>query len=281
MKKLWAGAVALFGLILFISGCSQSTTKESDGKKVIKVAISDEVNPPFLYADEKNEPIGYDIDYMKEIEKKLPDYKFEYIWGEEESNLVGVDTGKYDFAINWFFKNPERQEKFLYSEHEFGYSLTSLITKTDRDDIKTLDDMVGKKFPPVSPSGGLRAILNAYNEQHSDNPLTLESMESPSNAENLKMVDKGKADAMFINVTTFNEIQKELNLDLKVGGVVSKEPIWTVYNKDNTELAKEMDKATVELIEDGTLSKLAEKWFGVDFFQDLEYINEEGFNFEK
>ncbi|GIN90453.1 amino acid ABC transporter substrate-binding protein [Siminovitchia terrae] len=281
MKKLWAGAVALFGLILFISGCSQSTTKESDGKKVIKVAISDEVNPPFLYADEKNEPIGYDIDYMKEIEKKLSDYKFEYIWGEEESNLVGVDTGKYDFAINWFFKNPERQEKFLYSEHEFGYSLTSLITKIDRDDIKTLDDMVGKKFPPVSPSGGLRAILNAYNEQHSDNPLTLESMESPSNAENLKMVDKGKADAMFINVTTFNEIQKELNLDLKVGGVVSKEPIWTVYNKDNTELAKEMDKATVELIEDGTLSKLAEKWFGVDFFQDLEYINEEGFNFEK
>ena len=282
MKKLWAGAVALLGFIFIISGCSQSTTKESDdGKKVVKVAISDEVNPPFLYADENNEPIGYDIDYLKEVEKKLPDYKFEYIWGEEESNLVGVDTGKYDFAINWFFKNPERQEKFLYPEHEFGYSLTSLVTKKDRDDIKTLDDMVGKKFPPVSPSGGLRAILNSYNDQHPDNPLTLESMDSPSNAENLKMVDKGKADAMFINVTTFNEIQKELNLNLKVAGIISKEPIYTVYSKENAELAKEIDQATVELTEDGTLSKLAEKWFGVDFFQDLEYINEEGFNFEK
>ncbi|GIN22733.1 MAG TPA: amino acid ABC transporter substrate-binding protein [Bacillus bacterium] len=282
MKKLWAGAVALLGFIFIISGCSQSTAKESDdGKKVVKIAISDEVNPPFLYADENNEPIGYDIDYLKEVEKKLPDYKFEYIWGEEESNLVGVDTGKYDFAINWFFKNPERQEKFLYPEHEFGYSLTSLVTKKDRDDIKTLDDMVGKKFPPVSPSGGLRAILNSYNDQHPDDPLTLESMDSPSNAENLKMVDKGKADAMFINVTTFNEIQKELNLNLKVAGIISKEPIFTVYSKENAELAKEIDQATVELTEDGTLSKLAEKWFGVDFFQDLEYINEEGFNFEK
>lgn len=282
MKKLWAGAVALLGFIFIISGCSQSTAKESDdGKKVVKVAISDEVNPPFLYADENNEPIGYDIDYLKEVEKKLPDYKFEYIWGEEESNLVGVDTGKYDFAINWFFKNPERQEKFLYPEHEFGYSLTSLVTKKDRDDIKTLDDMVGKKFPPVSPSGGLRAILNSYNDQHPDNPLTLESMDSPSNAENLKMVDKGKADAMFINVTTFNEIQKELNLNLKVAGIISKEPIFTVYSKENAELAKEIDQVTVELTEDGTLSKLAEKWFEVDFFQDLEYINEEGFNFEK
>ncbi len=282
MKKLWAGAVALLGFIFIISGCSQSTAKESDdGKKVVKVAISDEVNPPFLYADENNEPIGYDIDYLKEVEKKLPDYKFEYIWGEEESNLVGVDTGKYDFAINWFFKNPERQEKFLYPEHEFGYSLTSLVTKKDRDDIKTLDDMVGKKFPPVSPSGGLRAILNSYNDQHPDDPLTLESMDSPSNAENLKMVDKGKADAMFINVTTFNEIQKELNLNLKVAGIISKEPIFTVYSKENAELAKEIDQVTVELTEDGTLSKLAEKWFEVDFFQDLEYINEEGFNFEK
>lgn len=141
--------------------------------------------------------------------------------------------------------------------------------------------MVGKKFPPMSPSGGLRAILNAYNEQHPDRPLTIESMDSPSNAENLKLVDKGKADAMFINVTTFNEIQKELQLDLKVAGIISKEPIWTVYNKENEELAKKIDEATVELQEDGTLSKLAEKWFGVDFFQDLEYINEEGFKFEK
>ncbi|MFS0645953.1 transporter substrate-binding domain-containing protein [Siminovitchia sp. 179-K 8D1 HS] len=282
MKKVWLG-VLLLALFTFMGGCSQSSggSEKEDGKKVVKVAISDEVNPPFLYADEKNNPIGYDMDYMKEVEKKLPEYTFEYIWGEEESNLVGVDTGKYDFAINWFFKNPEREEKFLYPEHEFGYSLTSLVTKKDRNDIKTLDDMVGKKFPPMSPSGGLRTILNAYNEQHPDRPLTIESMDAPSNAENLKLVAKGKADAMFINVTTFNEIQKELNLDLKVAGIISKEPIWTVYNKDNEELANKIDEVTVELREDGTLSKLAEKWFGVDFFQDLKYINEEGFKFEK
>ncbi|MBM7714323.1 L-cystine transport system substrate-binding protein [Bacillus thermophilus] len=281
MKKVLLGA-ALFTLFAFMGGCSQSSadSEKTDGKQVVKVAISDEVNPPFLYADENNNPIGYDMDYMKEIEKKLPEYTFEYVWGEEESNLVGVDTGKYDFAINWFFKNPERGEKFLYPEHEFGYSLTALVTKKDRDDIKTLDDMVGKKFPPMSPSGGLRTILNAYNEQHKDRPLTIESMDAPSNAENLKLVDKGKADAMFMNVTTFNEIQKELDLDLKVAGIISKEPIWTVYHKDHTELAKKIDEATVELREDGVLSKLAEKWFGVDFFKDLDYMNEEGFHFE-
>ncbi|MEH6942264.1 amino acid ABC transporter substrate-binding protein [Bacillus sp. JJ722] len=281
MKKIWTTALVTLGLLLVLAGCSESSGSETkDGKKIIKVALSDEVNPPFLYTDDNNKPIGYDMDYLKEVEKRLPDYKFEYVFGEEESNLIGVDTGKYDFAINWFFKNPEREEKFLYPEHEYGYSLTSLVTKKNRDDIKTLDDMVDKKLTPMAPSGGLRTILNSYNKENPDKALEIESIEFPSNADNLKRVAEGKADAMFINVTTFNAVQEELNIDLKVSGIVSKEPIWIVFNKDHKDLAKEMDQVTKELIDDGTLSKLAEKWFGADFFKDVDYLNTEGFKFE-
>ncbi|WP_338472305.1 transporter substrate-binding domain-containing protein [Niallia sp. XMNu-256] len=282
MKRLWLTALLALVSIFIIAGCSNTTTNEtSDGKKIIKVALSDEVNPPFLHADDQNNPIGYDMDYLKEIEKKLPDYHFEYVWGEEETNLVGVDTGKFDLAINWFFKNPEREEKFLYPEKEYGYSLTALITKSDRNDIQSLDDMVDKKLAPMSPSGGLRAILNAYNEQHPDNPVAIESIDHPSNADNLKRVAEGKADAVFLNKTTFDAVQEQLNLDLKVGGVVSKEPIFVVFKKEHTELAQQFDQATTELIEDGTLSRLSEKWFGTDIFQDLDYINEKGFEHQQ
>lgn len=281
MKRKLLTAILALATVLVIAGCSNSSSNETeDGRQVIKVALSDEVNPPFLYTDDDNNPIGYDMDYLAEIEKKLPEYKFEYTFGEEEGNLVGVDTGKFDFAINWFFKNPERAEKFLYPEHEFGYSLTALIVKTDRDDIKTLDDMVGKKFTPMPPGGGLRSILNGYNAINTDNPLTIENMDHPSNADNLNRVADGKADAVFLNKSTFDAIQEELNLDLKVGGIVSKEPIYVVYNKEHTELAEKIDQATVELTEDGTLAELAEKWFGVDFFQDLDYINETGFEYK-
>ncbi|MGG3889514.1 transporter substrate-binding domain-containing protein [Metabacillus fastidiosus] len=282
MKKFWLTGFLILASVFIITGCSNNTnTEEADGKQVIKIALSDEVNPPFLYTDDQNNPIGYDIDYLKEIENKLPEYKFEYTFGEEESNLVGVDTGKFDFAINWFFKNPEREQKFLYPTREYGYSMTSLVTKTDRNDIKTLDDMVGKKFPPMSPSGGLRSILNGYNEKHPENPLTIEDIDHPSNADNLKRVDERKADAIFLNKSTFDAIQKELKLDLKISGIVSKEPIFIVFNKEHTVLAEKIDKATLELNEDGTLSKLAEKWFEVDFFKDIDYINEKSFNYEK
>jgi len=280
MKKLYFTLAFAIGLIMALGGCSQSSSSENSDKKVVKVALSDEVNPPFLFTNDQNEPVGYDMDYLKQLEKKLPEYKFEYTLGEEETNLVGVSTGKYDFAINWFFKNPEREEKFLYPAHEYGYSLTALVTQKSRNDIKTLDDMADKKFPPVSATGGLRAILNAYNKEHATKPLTLESIDNPSTAENLKLVDKGKADAIFLNVTTFNEVQKQLKLNLKIGGIVSKEPTWLVFNKNNQKLADEIDKATVKLKNDGTLENLAEKWFKVNFFKDLKYINQQNFNFQ-
>lgn len=135
MKKIWFPFFLTIVSIVVITGCSNSgvnTSKEEDGKKVIKVALSDEVNPPFLYTDDQNNPIGYDMDYLAEVEKKLPEYKFQYIFGEEESNLVGVDTGKFDFAINWFFKNPDREKSFFIQNMNMDILLhRSSLKKTE------------------------------------------------------------------------------------------------------------------------------------------------------
>ena len=46
----------------------------------------------------------------------------------------------------------------------------------------------------------------------------------------------------FLNKSTFDAVQETLDLDLKVGGIVSKEPIFIVYNKEHTELAEKIDE---------------------------------------
>ena len=277
----FAAVLGLTGVLLAGCGASDEKATSENGAEIVKVALSDEVNPPFLSTTDKNSPVGYDIDYLEEVEKKLDGkYEFEYQFGEEESNLIGVSTNKFDFAINWFFKNPEREEKFLYGDPEYGYSMTALITRQDTDDIKTFEDLQGKKLAPMAPSGGLRTILNSYNENNPDKAVEIDTIESPSNADNLKGLAEGKYDAVFLNVSTFNAIQEELNLDIKVGGIVSKEPVFIVYNKKNEELQQAINEATKELEEDGTLSELAEKWFEVDFFQDLEFINQEQYKFD-
>jgi len=274
------GLLAILTVIgmLAVAGCSSQANgsddagKSSAGRTVVKVGLSDDVSPPFLSFDDNNKPIGYDMDYLAELQKRLPEYEFKYELGEEESQLIGTDAGKYAFAMNWFFKNPEREKKFLYPEHPFGYSVTALITKSDRDDIKSFENMTDKKLAPMSPAGGLRSIIKMYNENHPDKQVKVETMDNPSNGENMKLVAAGKADALFLNVITFDDVNKKLNLDLKVGGVISKEPVWLVFNKNQTELAKKIDAATQDMVADGTLGKLAEKWFKVDLFKDIAAI---------
>ncbi|MFI3378162.1 transporter substrate-binding domain-containing protein [Mammaliicoccus sciuri] len=262
----------LMMLIISLSGCG-TITKENNGKKVVKVALSAEVNPPYLYTDSDNKPVGYDMDYMKELEKKLPQYDFQYEFGEEESNIVGIGVGKFDMGINWFFKTPEREQKFLYQKEPYVYSLTTLIVHNDTNDIETLDDLQHKRLTPMSPSGGLYSILTGYNKTHK-NQIDIDEIHKVSNGENFKMIESKRRDAMFLNLTTYQAIQKELNADVKVGGVVSKESVHILYNKKNTQLQKDIDKATKELKEDGTLEELSKKWFGFNIFDDKESLND-------
>lgn len=262
----------LMMLIISLSGCG-TITKENNGKKVVKVALSAEVNPPYLYTDSDNKPVGYDMDYMKELEKKLPQYDFQYEFGEEESNVVGIGVGKFDMGINWFFKTPEREQKFLYQKEPYVYSLTTLIVHNDTNDIETLDDLQHKSLTPMSPSGGLYSILTSYNKTHK-NQIDIDEIHKVSNGENFKMIESKRRDAMFLNLTTYQAIQKELNADVKVGGVVSKESVHILYNNKNTQLQKDIDKATKELKEDGTLEQLSKKWFGFNIFDDKESLND-------
>ena len=262
----------LMMLIISFSGCG-TITKENNGKKVVKVALSAEVNPPYLYTDSDNKPVGYDMDFMKELEKKLPQYDFQYEFGEEESNVVGIGVGKFDMGINWFFKTPEREQKFLYQKEPYVYSLTTLIVHNDTNDIETLDDLQHKRLTPMSPSGGLYSILTGYNKTHK-NQIDIDEIHKVSNGENFKMIESKRRDAMFLNLTTYQAIQKELNADVKVGGVVSKESVHILYNKKNTQLQKDIDKATKELKEDGTLEELSKKWFGFNIFDDKESLND-------
>lgn len=262
----------LMMLIISLSGCG-TITKENNGKKVVKVALSAEVNPPYLYTDSDNKLVGYDMDYMKELEKKLPQYDFQYEFGEEESNVVGIGVGKFDMGINWFFKTPEREQKFLYQKEPYVYSLTTLIVHNDTNDIETLDDLQHKRLTPMSPSGGLYSILTGYNKTH-NNQIDIDEIHKVSNGENFKMIESKRRDAMFLNLTTYQAIQKELNADVKVGGVVSKESVHILYNKKNTQLQKDIDKATKELKEDGTLEELSKKWFGFNIFDDKESLND-------
>ena len=62
---------------------------------------------------------------------------------------------------------------------------------------------------------------------------------------------------------------------MKIGGIVKKEPLHIVYNKQNQQLHDDIDKATQELIDEDELQKLSEKYFDINVFEDLDQINKD------
>lgn len=262
-------------ITMLLSGCNKM--EESDNqksKKEIKVAISAEVNPPYLYTDEHNEFTGLDIDYLKRLEKKLPQYQFKYEVGEEESNLVGIGAGKFDMGINWFFKTPEREQQFLYQDVPYSYALPLIVVNKNNADIHSLNDLPGKKLTPMAPSGGLYSILSQYNKSHTSK-INIDTIQEPSNGDNLKMVSDARRDAIFLNWNTYNAIQKQIGADVKIGGIVKKEPLHIVYNKKHQKLHDDIDQATQELKNTGELQKLSKKYFDINVFDDLDEINKQ------
>ncbi|MCD8821530.1 amino acid ABC transporter substrate-binding protein [Staphylococcus gallinarum] len=262
-------------LILTTAACGKdSNSQKSSSKQEVKVALSAEVNPPYLYTNKKNEFVGLDMDYMKLLEKKLPQYDFKYEVGEEESNLVGIGAGKFDMGINWFFKTPEREKQFLYQDEPYSYALPLLVVNKDNNNIHSLDDLPGKRLTPMAPSGGLFSILTQYNKSH-QKQIDIDTIQEPSNGDNLKMVSQQRRDAMFLNWNTYKAIQEQINADVKIGGIVKKEPLHIVYNKKQQKLHDDIDQATKELKREGKLQALSKKYFDLNVFDSLNEINED------
>ncbi|ANR68772.1 amino acid ABC transporter substrate-binding protein [Staphylococcus equorum] len=262
-------------IVSVLTACGNNDASNSNSqKKEVKVALSAEVNPPYLYTNKDNEFVGLDMDYMKLIEKKLPQYDFKYEVGEEESNLVGIGSGKFDMGINWFFKTPEREKQFLYQDVPYSYALPLLVVNNGNNDIHSLQDLPGKKITPMAPSGGLYSILTQFNKDHSPK-IDINTIQEPSNGDNLKMVSQGRRDAMFLNWNTYKAIQEQINADVKIGGIVKKEPLHIVYNKKHQKLHDDVDRATQELKDEGKLQSLSKKYFDINVFDDLSEINEQ------
>ncbi|EKU48965.1 transporter substrate-binding domain-containing protein [Staphylococcus massiliensis] len=270
MKRI----VLLLIFAVILSGCGANSTQKAtkDNPRTIKVALSAEVNPPYFYTDEHNQYKGLDMEYMKMLEEKLPQYRFKYELGEEESNLVGLGSKKYDMAINWFFKTKEREQKFLYQDVPYSYALPMLAVHESNQDIHQLSDLHDKRLTPMSPSGGLYSILMSHNATH-DKKIKIDTLQSPSNGNNLQMIEDKRRDAMLINWNTYSAVQKAIHTKTKIGGIVKKEPLHIVYHKDEQRLHDDIDQATKELHQEGKLQKLSQKYMNIDVFEDIETLN--------
>jgi L-cystine transport system substrate-binding protein len=124
MKKKFMVLIMVL-LALVLGACSsqetKSTSKESsggakEGTKVQKILVGTGTQfPNVCFIDEDGKLTGYDVELVRKIDEKLPEYEFEFKTMEFSNLLLSLETNKIDFVAHQMEVNEERQEKFLFN----------------------------------------------------------------------------------------------------------------------------------------------------------------------
>ncbi|MCX7772069.1 MAG: amino acid ABC transporter substrate-binding protein [Clostridia bacterium] len=257
--RLLAGVLTL---VLLFTGCGSNKQASANQPKTIIIGTGNGFKP-YCYLDDNNKLAGYEYEVLKEVNKRLPQYKFEYQTFEFKNILISLGANKIDVGAHQFEKNPEREQKYLFGTVPYTTFILRITVAKDRTDINSLADLHGKKVQ-VSPGSNDAYVLETYNKEH-DNAIEL-VYSSSDNATTVKNIEDGRIDA-FISITRIvDSLNKTYGDKLKtVGDPIASSSTYYIFRKEDTQLQKDFDKALQSLKDDGTLSKISIDVLGGDY----------------
>ena len=212
---------------------------------------------PFSYYDDKNELKGYDVDIAREVAKKL-NLKIEFLTAPWDAMLAAFDAGKADAVFNQVSVTDERKKKYDYAQ---PYTVVhgAIITHKDNDDIKSFDDLKGKKNADSATSNWAK-VAASYGAQN----VTVDSFSKSMELLVSKRVDTVVRD----NIVFYDFIKQRPGAPVKIAAEGSDTDYTApIVQKGNTELAEQISKAIEELKNEGKLAEISIRYFGKDVSQ--------------
>ena len=252
MKKLIAVFLAL--MMLTASAAMADSALEKIQAKGSLVIATEGCWSPWTYHDENDRLTGFDIEIGALIAEGLgvkADFQ-EVPW---ESILVGVDTGSFDIACNGVGYTEERAEKFYFTT-PYVYTEAVLVVRKDNEDIKTLEDLKGRKTSN-SPN-------STYALKAEEMGATVEYVDTLG--ETMMMVIDGRVEATINAKGSVDDyLSEHPDAEIKVVQVFAGEPVCYPIKKSGDEtLLNAINEILDGLRKDGTLAALSVKYFGED-----------------
>ena len=247
LKKIIALVMALCMLFAFAGCGAEETTSTPEEKKVLTMATNAEF-PPYEY-HEGDKIVGIDAEIADAIAKKLG-MTLEIADVDFDSIIPGVQQGKYDMGMAGMTVSDERLQKVNFSD-TYAKGVQVVIVK-DGGNIASLDDVTGKK---VGVQQGTTGDIYASDDYGTDNVTKY-----ANGALAVEALKAGKVDCVIID----NEPAKAYvaaNEGLKILDTeYANEDYAICFAKENTELQTKVNNALKELIEDGTVKGIVDKY---------------------
>jgi polar amino acid transport system substrate-binding protein len=225
---------------------------------VVKVG-SDLTYPPYEFlADGSDTPIGFDVDYANAVGEKLG-VKFVFENSGFDGLIPAVEAGRYDVILSGMTDKAERQAKVDFVDYQTsGFSI--LVPAGNALGVAKIEDLCGKKVAMQKGTSQIDFVKGVSAKC----PKPIEISEFPTEPEAQLAIQSGRADAgvadtppMAYFVTTTEAGKK---FEMVKGEQYETALLGMAVSKKLPELRDAVQKATAEMMADGSYDALLTKW---------------------
>lgn len=240
------------------SNSSSDTETESTSEEFSTVTsgkltmVTNAEFPPYEYY-EGEDIVGIDAEIAGLIAEKLG-LEIQIVDTAFDSIIPGVQSGKYDMGMAGMTVDEKRKKSVNFSD-SYATGIQSVIVKEDGD-IKTLDDIEGKKIGVQTTTTGDIYASDSYGEEN--------VVKYENGAAAVQALVSGKVDCVIIDnepaksYVNANEGLSILDTEYAI------EDYAICFAKENDKLQEAVNKALGELKEDGSLQKIIDKYISAD-----------------
>lgn len=252
-KKLTLILILFLVVILILTAVSLNDSSSKNTDDVFVVGFNSEF-PPFGYKDDSGDFTGFDIELAKEVCKRNNwTFKAQPIidWNTKQLEL---DSGEIDCIWSEFTING-REDDYTWSKPYFNN--TKLVIVKSDSNINNLNDLKGKVLEVQQGSSFLKTIENnkalkdTFGKINEVDGYDTAFMDLNTGVCDVIIADSGLARYLIAEKYPYAKILNES---------ISNESYGIAFKKGNTKLRDQVQKTLDDMLKDGTLDKIAQKY---------------------
>jgi polar amino acid transport system substrate-binding protein len=223
--------------------------------RALKVG-SDTTYPPFESINDKKEIVGFDVDLVTEICKKV-NCKPTFVTADFDGLMIAVNNKTYDFSVSGWTITDERAKTVDFSL-PYMKNTQVLLVRNDETRIKGPEDLKNTSYI-VAVQLGTTNSITAKKLVTDPNKQVKEFQDFPAAVQAL--INK-QADAVDIDTFAASDLLDQNKGKVKLAGnPFGDEFLGMVFRKGDTELKSAFDAGLKAVFADGTWSKLCNQWW--------------------
>lgn len=252
----------LVAVSLVLTACGGSATANHlDAIKkagVIKVGTSADY-PPFESVDASGNKVGFDVDLMTEIAKRLG-VKLEWVDMPFDSLIAAVQEGKIDASISAFNYSEERDQMIDFSDAYYTSEDAFTVAEGFTGTIANPEDVAAYKVgvqTGTTQDSWLTDNLVATGKLSEENLFRYDRVDQA-----MLDLQNGRIDVMMSDYIPAQALAEQLGgLNIVYHGVLSSGPMNIVIPDGDAELQAAINDIIKQLQDEGFIEGLAVKYF--------------------